>query len=96
LKLIENKIKQKGLDGLPFFLDFVSTMPRISLSPYTLIRNLLMYFTRERDNNGPLLPVAAVQERVAEGLDISMQTVYRAKKATDTNNGNLHHYLRPL
>jgi hypothetical protein len=55
-----------------------------------------MYFTRERDNNGPLLPVAAVQERVAEGLDISMQTVYRAKKASDTNNGNLHHYLRPL
>jgi hypothetical protein len=24
-----------------------------------------MYFTREQDNNGPLLPVAAVQERVA-------------------------------
>jgi hypothetical protein len=23
-----------------------------------------MYFTRERDNNGSLLPVAAVQERV--------------------------------
>jgi hypothetical protein len=94
LKLIENKIKQSGLDCLPFFLDFVSAMPRISLSPYTLIRNLLMYFTRERD--GPLLPVAAVQERVAAGLDISMQTVYRAKKASDTNNGNLHHYLRPL
>jgi hypothetical protein len=32
--------------------------------PYMLIRNLLMYFTRERDNNGQLLPVAAVQERV--------------------------------
>jgi hypothetical protein len=25
-----------------------------------------MYFTRERDNNGPLLPVDAVQERVAQ------------------------------
>jgi hypothetical protein len=94
LKLIENKIKQPGLDCLPFFLDFVSAVPRICLSPYTLIRNLLMYFTRERD--GPLLPVASVQERVAEGLDISMQTVYRAKKTSDTNNGNLHHYLEPL
>jgi hypothetical protein len=29
-------------------------------------KNLLMYFTRERDNNGPLLPVGAVQERVAQ------------------------------
>jgi hypothetical protein len=25
-----------------------------------------MYFTQERDNNGPLLPVAAVQERVVQ------------------------------
>jgi hypothetical protein len=53
------------LDCLSFFLDFISAMARISLFPYTLLTNVLMYFTREPDNNGSLLTVAAAQERVA-------------------------------
>jgi hypothetical protein len=37
LKIVENNTKQSGLDCLSFFLlDFVSAMPRISLSLYTL------------------------------------------------------------
>ncbi|XP_072398158.1 uncharacterized protein [Diabrotica undecimpunctata] len=40
-----------------------------------LVASLVNYFEEERNNNGPLLPLNAVQERVAAALKISVRTV---------------------
>jgi predicted neutral ceramidase superfamily lipid hydrolase len=63
-KVVENNTKQSGLDCLSFFLNFVSAMPR-KVNARHANKKFVNYFTQERDNNGPLLPVGAVQERVA-------------------------------
>ncbi|CAH0594262.1 unnamed protein product [Chrysodeixis includens] len=42
-----------------------------------LVVRLRDYFKREQQNNGPLLPISRVVERVAEALDIGRNTVSR-------------------
>ncbi|CAH2006315.1 unnamed protein product [Acanthoscelides obtectus] len=42
-----------------------------------LVLSLLNYFQQEKDNGGPLLPLLAVQERVAQALSISLSTITR-------------------
>jgi hypothetical protein len=42
-----------------------------------LVSALISYFERERDNGGPLLPLSAVRERVANALQLSLSSVNR-------------------
>lgn len=53
-----------------------------------LIVNLKDYFRRERDNKGPLLPLHAVNERVANALQISMATVHAVGKMQKAGESN--------
>jgi hypothetical protein len=56
------------LDCLSFFLDFVFRQCHVRSMPLHANKKFVIVFytgTGERDNNDPLLPVAAVQERVA-------------------------------
>lgn len=57
-------------------------MPRRSLNVNVLISNLLDYFTKEKNNGGPLISVLRVQRRVADALQISERTVQRVVKHT--------------
>ncbi|CAH1982278.1 unnamed protein product [Acanthoscelides obtectus] len=51
-----------------------------------LVLSLLNYFQQEKDNGGPLLPLLAVQERVA--LSISLSTITRIQRRL-SSNGNV-------
>ncbi|CAH0559696.1 unnamed protein product [Brassicogethes aeneus] len=48
---------------------------RLNENQQRFVRNLVNYFQRELENKGPLLPLNCIQERVANGLDISIHTV---------------------
>ncbi|KAI4455464.1 transposable element-related [Holotrichia oblita] len=50
-----------------------------------LILNLLEYFEREKQNDGPLLPLSSVQKRVADALKISLFSVKRIKNRSVQN-----------
>jgi Rad3-related DNA helicase len=39
-----------------------------------------MSFLREKEVGGPLLPLTALYERIAEAMKVSMRTVFNAKK----------------
>ncbi|KAJ8911803.1 hypothetical protein NQ315_014227 [Exocentrus adspersus] len=56
---------------------FRSNMPKpFSRQAKELISNLIDYFEAERDNGGPLIPLAAVRERVSQALlKINVSTV---------------------
>jgi hypothetical protein len=41
---------------------------------------IVMSFLREKEDGGQLLPLTAVYEKVAEGLKVSMKTVFNSKK----------------
>jgi hypothetical protein len=41
---------------------------------------IVMSFLREKEDGGQVLPLTAVYERVAEGMKVSMRTVFNAKK----------------
>ena len=45
-----------------------------------LVLRLRDYFERESQNDGPLLPLACVVDRVAAALDISRDTVMKISK----------------
>lgn len=44
-----------------------------------LVLNLIDYFIKERENEGPLIPLQQVHERVSEALNISLRTICRIK-----------------
>ncbi|CAH2000306.1 unnamed protein product [Acanthoscelides obtectus] len=50
-----------------------------------MVVKLLKYFDREKRNNGPLLPVDAIQERVSHAMGISMRTVSRIFRESKEN-----------
>lgn len=49
---------------------------------------LCVYFERERDNGGPLIPVTRVIDRVAEASNISTATVKRVTNDKETANSS--------
>ncbi|KAK4885304.1 hypothetical protein RN001_001575 [Aquatica leii] len=49
------------------------------------VLSLLNYFEREKKNNGPLISLSSVQERVANALGISVSTVKRIKARSALN-----------
>jgi hypothetical protein len=52
------------------------TMPKpLSKHSQEMIAKLIRYFEQERDNRGPLLPLGAVRERVANALQVSVATI---------------------
>ncbi|CAH2010302.1 unnamed protein product [Acanthoscelides obtectus] len=54
-----------------------------------LVLSLLNYFQQEKDNGGPLLPLLAVQERVAQALSISLSTITRIQRRLSSNDNVL-------
>ncbi|KAK5650056.1 hypothetical protein RI129_001085 [Pyrocoelia pectoralis] len=50
-----------------------------------LVASLINYFEKERDNGGPLLPLQAVRERVAQALNVSSSTVSAISNAVKNN-----------
>ncbi|CAH2005541.1 unnamed protein product [Acanthoscelides obtectus] len=54
-----------------------------------LVLSLLNYFQQEKDNEGPLLPLSAVQERVAQALSISLSTITRIQRRLSSNDNVL-------
>ncbi|CAH1970170.1 unnamed protein product [Acanthoscelides obtectus] len=54
-----------------------------------LVLPLLNYFQQEKDNGGPLLPLLAVQERVAQALSISLSTITRIQRRLSSNENVL-------
>ncbi|KAF2888188.1 hypothetical protein ILUMI_17985 [Ignelater luminosus] len=57
-------------------------MPRCVLPVDQLIKNLYDYFTKEKSNLGPLMPVTQVRARVVDALPISEFTLKTALKRT--------------
>ncbi|CAG9814285.1 unnamed protein product [Phaedon cochleariae] len=43
------------------------------------------YFTREKDNNGPLIPFTSIQQHVANALNINLRTVSSIKVCSERN-----------
>ncbi|KAK5650260.1 hypothetical protein RI129_001289 [Pyrocoelia pectoralis] len=61
-------------------------MPKhINSTAKKLIASLIDYFEKERDNGGPLLPLQAVRERVAQALNVSSSTVSTISNAVKNN-----------
>ncbi|CAH2002227.1 unnamed protein product [Acanthoscelides obtectus] len=54
-----------------------------------LVLSLLNYFQQEKGNGGPLLPLLAVQERVAQALSISLSTITRIQRRLSSNDNVL-------
>ncbi|CAH1953597.1 unnamed protein product [Acanthoscelides obtectus] len=54
-----------------------------------LVLSLLNYSQQEKDNGGPLLPLLAVQERVAQALSISLSTITRIQRRLSSNDNVL-------
>ncbi|KAF7282592.1 hypothetical protein GWI33_002313 [Rhynchophorus ferrugineus] len=50
-----------------------------------LIASLFTYFTQERDNGGPFLPLNCVRERVAAALNINVCTVTKISQKVKNN-----------
>lgn len=70
-------------------------MPRRVLTVDDLIKNLHDYFTMEKNNNGPMLPIQQVQKRVTEALKISetkLQSVLRQEKNENKENAECVKY----
>ncbi|KAF2891828.1 hypothetical protein ILUMI_14345, partial [Ignelater luminosus] len=57
-------------------------MPRRVLPVDQLFKNLYDYFTKEKNNLGPLMPVTQVRARVVDALKISESTLKRVLKRT--------------
>ncbi|KAJ3648814.1 hypothetical protein Zmor_014590 [Zophobas morio] len=49
--------------------------------------NLVDYFAKERDSGGPLLPLTAVQDRVAAALGVCVRTVNSVVQQIKTGEG---------
>lgn len=59
-----------------------------------LVIKLQDYFERENQNGGPLIPVAQVQERVAQALGISKRTVTNINKQKFGSSGSEDNVLQ--
>ncbi|KAJ3643402.1 hypothetical protein Zmor_026115 [Zophobas morio] len=59
-----------------------------------MVANLVDYFAKERDSGGPLLPLTAVQDRVAAALGVCVRTVNSVVQQIKTGEG-VHSPKRP-
>lgn len=58
----------------------------LKLQSKQLVLNILNYFTREADNQGPIRPVTSIQERTADACNIHIRTLSRIISAHDANS----------
>ncbi|KAL1493795.1 hypothetical protein ABEB36_009484 [Hypothenemus hampei] len=52
-----------------------------------MVISLITFFERERDNNGPFLPLTAVRDRVAVAFNLSISTIHNI--SSKSNKGEI-------
>ncbi|KAF5281705.1 hypothetical protein FQA39_LY17726 [Lamprigera yunnana] len=63
-------------------------MPRRSITVDESIHNLVEYFNKEKQNNGPLTPLTAVHARVSDALKIDTKTMSNALRRHQNQEEN--------